>query len=314
MSTVAPLRARQSYRHEAFLWQGRPEYVEGLVPFAVEGLDAGEAVLALVTPEHARWIHDELGPRASEVQVVDMVELGRNPARILPALQEFLEHECGQGRPARAFGDPVWPRQGPEQLGEMQLNEALVNLAVDPDLPFWLICAYDLDQVDERLLADVACSHPVIATPTSYAGSVGYRGHEHARRLFSEELPVLEPPDEEVWVGERTLDLAAEQVTLRAAESNLPSDRVVALTDVVRGLVAGSLERGAGEARVQLWDEPEALVCEVADPMVIDDLLIGRRLPAQGLRDPVWLANLVCDLVEVRSGQAGTSVRMRLRK
>ncbi|MGI3786419.1 MAG: hypothetical protein ACRYG2_37220, partial [Janthinobacterium lividum] len=50
-NAAAPVRARQSYRHEAFLWRSRSDYVSGLVPFVLEGLDAGEAVLVGVTPE-----------------------------------------------------------------------------------------------------------------------------------------------------------------------------------------------------------------------------------------------------------------------
>ena len=53
MSTPAPVRARQSYRHEAFLWHGRDEFVQRLAPFIQEGIDAGEAVMVAVTPEHA---------------------------------------------------------------------------------------------------------------------------------------------------------------------------------------------------------------------------------------------------------------------
>ena len=61
MSTPAPVRARQSYRHEAFLWHGREDFVQGLVPFVRDGIDAGEAVMVAVIPEHAEWICNDLG-------------------------------------------------------------------------------------------------------------------------------------------------------------------------------------------------------------------------------------------------------------
>ena len=49
--------------------------------------------------------------------------------------------------------------------------------------------------------------------------------------------------------------------------------------------------------------------------MVVNDFLMGRRLPApQSGRDPVWYANQVCDLVQVRSGPGGTTVRLHVRK
>ena len=313
MTTLAPSRARQSYRHEAFLWRGRSEYVAGLVPFVVEGLDEGETVIVGTTAEHAHWLRVELGARAANVQFVDMEHLARNPARVVPALMALLEECCGAGRPARAIGEPVWPGRSPAEVVEAQLLEAQLNLAVDPDLPFWLVCPYDADLAD-ALLDDAGRSHPVLATPTSYAGSGTYRGRDHARELFIADLPELDVPDADVWVAERTLDLAAEQVTLRAAAGDLPSDKVVTLNGVVRDLVVDSVRRGARQARVRVWDEPSALVCEVFDPMVVGDLLVGRRAPSSGRTDPVWFANQVCDLVQVRSNLRGTSVRLHLRK
>jgi len=124
VTTSAPVRARQSYRHEAFLWRSRSDYVSGLVPFVIEGLDAGEAVLVGATPERAGWLREGLGPRAEEVQLVDLSQIAHNPARIIPALQELLDDCCGPGRPARGIGEPVWPRRGPEEVREGELNEA----------------------------------------------------------------------------------------------------------------------------------------------------------------------------------------------
>ena len=61
MTTSAPARAQQSYRHEALLWRGRSEYLAHLVPFVLEGLDGGEAVLVGAGPEHTRWLREALG-------------------------------------------------------------------------------------------------------------------------------------------------------------------------------------------------------------------------------------------------------------
>lgn len=312
--TAAPLRARQSYRHEAFLWHDRADYLAGLVPFVLEGLDLGEAVLVGATGEHQRWLVAALGPRAAEVRFVDVAQLACNPVRIMPALLELLDECCGPDRPARGVGEPIWPGRSPAEVSEAQLHEALLNLAVDPDLPFWLICPYGVEQLDAEGLADLERSHPVIATATSYAGSGSYRGRDHARALFTADLPDLGEPAADLWATEPRLDLTVEQVTLEAASRDLLSDRVVLLTTLVRGLVAEGARRGADGARLRLWDEPEHLVCEVADRTVVDDFLIGRRTPAPGRHDAVWSANQACDLVQVRSNRGGTSVRLHLGK
>src|SRR3954470_18028467 len=89
--SAGPVRARQSYRHEAFLWNGRADFVDGLLPFIEEGLDAGEAVLVAATPEHGEWLVHPLVSKASRVQLTDIARLARNPARIIPACPEFLQ-------------------------------------------------------------------------------------------------------------------------------------------------------------------------------------------------------------------------------
>jgi hypothetical protein len=74
------------------------------------------------------------------------------------------------------------------------------------------------------------------------------------------------------------------------------------------------VHRGSGRSRVRLWDEPGALVCEVADRSVVDDLLVGRRRPADPREDPLWVANQTFDLVQVRSGPRGTTVRVHVHR
>ena len=315
MSTTAPVRARQSYRHEAFLWHGRADFVQGLVPFVREGIDAGEAVMVAVIPEHADWIRNDLGPTASQVHFVDMIELGRNPARIIPAWQEFLDDWSGFGRPARGIGEPIWPGRRPEEILECQLHEALLNLAVDPELPFWLVCPYDSEHLDGEVIAEAGRSHPALATSASYQGSPSYRGHAHAQEMFTAELPAIGGLPAETTVTNHTnLEATAEYVSLQAASADLWSHRIIDLTDAVRALTANSLHRGADRVHVQLWNQPDVLICDITDDTVIDDFLVGRRAPLQAGQDSLWFANQMCDLVQARSSKSGTTVRLHMRK
>jgi len=314
MSTIAPARARQSYRHEAFLWRGHDDFVGALVPFIRDGIEAGEAVMVAVTPEHIEWLRQDLGPSAARVHFVDMTQLGRNPARIIPAWQQFLDEWSGDGRPARGIGEPIWVGRRPEEVLECQLHEALLNLAVDPELPFWLVCPYDAEHLDEDVLAEAGRSHPAIATSVSYQGSPGYRGHSHAEAMFSSALPALRGQAGTAAAGWSDPHLAADHVTLRAAAADLWSHKVVALAEAVRELTRDSLDRGAPEAVVRVWDEPDAVVCEVADPVVTGNLLAGRRAPLHPGRDALWQANQRCDLVQVRSDDRGTTVRLHMWK
>ena len=169
MSLPTPARTQQSYRHEAFLWRERCDYLDGLLPFVTSGLSAGEAVMLALVPEHADWLRSRLGTKAAKVCFLDITELGRNPARIIPAWRQFVDDWSGPGRPARGIAEPIWPGRHPDELREAQLHEALLNLAVDPETPFWLICPYH-DQLGPAVQQEAHRSHPAIATASCYQG------------------------------------------------------------------------------------------------------------------------------------------------
>jgi anti-sigma regulatory factor (Ser/Thr protein kinase) len=91
-----------------------------------------------------------------------------------------------------------------------------------------------------------------------------------------------------------------------------PSDDLELAVDEI---AANSLLHGGGRGVLRIWVEGSSLVCEVADDGVITDPLVGRREPAldrTGGRG-LWLANQLCGLVQIRSGAAGTTVRLHTR-
>ena len=110
MPQAAPPRSQQSYRHEAFMWRDADDYASVLGSFVEDGLAAGEAVMVAVVRRHANWLRDGLGNQARKVKFVDMAKLGRNPARIIPAWQKFVDQHSGYGRPVRGVGEPIWAR------------------------------------------------------------------------------------------------------------------------------------------------------------------------------------------------------------
>ena len=65
---------------------------------------------------------------------------------------------------------------------------------------------------------------------------------------------------------------------------------------------------------LRVWQEGDGLVCEVRDGSDIVQPLIGREEPAIGQigGHGIWLVNLVCDPVQVRSSAEGSAVRMQM--
>jgi len=87
------------------------------------------------------------------------------------------------------------------------------------------------------------------------------------------------------------------------------SDPAATKTTAIRGDA-----RLDGPGRVTVWTEPGLLACEVEDQGHITDPLAGRRRPSR--MSPcgrgLLLVNQLCDLVRLRSGPDGTSVRLHM--
>ena len=84
----------------------------------------------------------------------------------------------------------------------------------------------------------------------------------------------------------------------------------------VNEVATNSVRHGGGRGRLRAWQERDVLICEVRDGGRLDDPLVGRRRPtgAQIGGYGLWLANQVCDLVQLRSRADGCAVRVHMRK
>jgi anti-sigma regulatory factor (Ser/Thr protein kinase) len=100
-----------------------------------------------------------------------------------------------------------------------------------------------------------------------------------------------------------------------ATAAGLPQRRVEDLVLAVSELAGNSVRHAGGEGVVHVWLESGALVCEVADTGRILDPLAGRRRPEPGQLGGygLWLANQLCELVQVRTFAGGGVVRAHMR-
>jgi MEDS: MEthanogen/methylotroph, DcmR Sensory domain len=309
---ASPHRSRQSYRHEAYFWQSREDFADGLGSFVQEGLAADEPVMVAVIAEHEEWLRDSLGGQADRVEFVDMGQLGHNPARIIPGWQDFLNRHAAENRPVRGIGEPIWPGRRPEELVECQLHEALLNVAVDPQVPFWLICPYDTKRLSPAIVEEAQRSHPLVVEDHAYLGSPHYGGRAHISSLFGSELPPPINTPVAASFDEHDVKRLSAYVKLEAYVAGLSPAQAANLAAASEQLAKSSLGRGAEEVRLRLWREPEGVVCELTDDSKVDDLLIGRHVPAGEEHPGVWLANQLCDLVQVRSTSTATTMRAHI--
>jgi hypothetical protein len=310
MTQSSPARAEQSYRHEAFLWHDRSDFTDSLVPFVTDGLDAGEPVMVALIEEHGAWLRDELGAKADRVRFVDMAALGRNPAKIIPAWLKFLDTDADGDGPARGVGEPIWAGRGSDELIECQVHKALLNVAVDPTIPFWLVCPYDATGLEPAVIDEAYRSHPVVIEADAYRGSTSYAGRAHLETMLGQELPTLVGEPTTIPFSRRNLNRLRAFLKLEGHVAGLGLKQAADLAIVTSRLAADSLDRGATSGTIRVWRQPRSVICEVVDDTHLDDPLAGRRAPLVDGADALWAANQLCDLVQVRTTSTGTTIRV----
>jgi CheY-like chemotaxis protein len=304
-----------AFRHEALLYAGEDEFVGGTVAFIRAGLEAGEPILVVVRARKIDLLRQSLGADATAVEFADMAEVGTNPARIIPAWRDFVATHAGRGRPPRGIAEPIWAERNPDELVECQGHESLLNLAFE-GAPAWrLLCPYDTATLPPAVIEEGRRSHPFIVQRGAESRSRVYRGLDAIDDAFTAPLdePVGKPPELRFRKG--LLDAVRRLVARQSAGARLPVGRTEELLIAVDEVATNSLVHGGGEGRLRVWQESDALVCEIRDRGRIGDPMVGRVRPAteEERGRGLWLANQLCDLVQIRSFPTGVVVRLHMR-
>lgn len=299
---------RAGFEHEAVFFDGLDGLLGAVLPFIREGVERGEPVLVALRAQGLDAVERALGADAIRVDFVDMGELGANPACIIPEWRRFLEDTVGEG-PVRGIGEPLWDGRREVEMQEVLLHEALLNLAFEDESRSRMLCAYDLTPLSLDVVGELARTHTVASGAEAPAG---FTGPEQAHRLFTSPLPPLPGDADTVPFGRN--DLAGLR-TVVGRLTDAAGLRQAAADDLVLAaheLATNSVVHGGGGGVLRAWTEPDALVVEVSDRGVIEDPLVGRDLLDELSEDGrgIWMANQLCDLVQVRSGAAGTVVRL----
>jgi len=243
------------------------------------------------------------------VDFVDMAELGRNPARIIPAWRRFLADAPDSSSP-RGVGEPIWAGRRPAEIVECRLHESLLNVAFDEGPGWQLMCPYDVEALPGWVVKDAMLTHPVVAPELDRLA--GYGGHQHATDAFAE--PLTDPPAyaDEVPFGSGDLSALRAIVERLCARAGLSPEVGDDMVLAAHELAANSLQHGGGSGLLRSWTDTDAFVVEVIDSGKITDALVGRDLTPSEIENGrgVWMANHLCDLVQLRSTPSGTVVRL----
>lgn len=293
--------------HAALYYRSQPEYAGQIAAFVRAGLDKGEPALIVVPGGRAAAICASLDGASGEVIFADMAELGRNPARIIPAVRSFTEKYPGQR--VRYAGEPVWPGRSAAEICEATRHEALVNLAF-AQARATILCPYDAAGLAGPVLADARRTHQEPAA----AGATEQTWQDNLPPGC--DLPLDPPPAEaEVLAYETDLVPLRRLVERHARRVGLALERTVDLVLAANELAANTISHTSGGGVIHVWHTAGEVLCQVHDTGRITDPMAGRvRHGPDGRGHGLWLVNQVCDLVELRSGAAGTTVRVHMRR
>jgi anti-sigma regulatory factor (Ser/Thr protein kinase) len=297
--------------HDALMYRDLRELVAGTRAFVAEGLDAGEPVMIAAPAGHVAVLRGALGESARDVRFADMSDVGRNPARIIPFVREWLDGHGG--RAARFVGEPIWSGRDADEMVEGYRHEGLLNIAF-ADAPVSILCPYDTSALPADVIVCAGHTHTGTIAGGTWQACDDYR--DPLTVYAARDLPLAEPPaDVDSMTTGHDLAAARRFVRRHAVDAGLGGDRSGDLLVAVNEAVTNGLLHGRDPIVLRAWRTPATLVCEIGDLGQIVDPLAGRRRPdthtphGRGL----WLINQLCDLVELRSDAAGTTLRMHMR-
>ena len=190
----------------------------------------------------------------------------------------------------------------------MPERAALDNLAFAPAEPE-IRSSYDTAAPEPAVMADVGRTGP----PPSRAGC-GVTEQDQAAQLRTP--PPLPPPGDDVIGHTYRTDLSKVRalVLQQGRAAGLSESRANDLVLAVSEVAANTLRHTQSSGTLTIWLQPGELVCEIQDEGTIADPLAGQTRPGPDATGGhgLWLVYQVCDAVELRSDESGTTIRMHM--
>jgi anti-sigma regulatory factor (Ser/Thr protein kinase) len=298
-------------RHQALVCPDSSDCFASVLAFVEEGLAGGQPVSVGLSAALGRRLGQVVGSQPL-VAYFDMTELGRNPGRIIPAMLDFASAHAGH--PLRYVSEPLWAGRSAAERAEAARHEALVEPALAGSTAT-VLCVYDAGRLDRDAVACAELTHPVVISAGEPQDSPRYAGGGVVPAQCDDPLPP--PPG-----GAARLDYRDDLRAVRALVSSCAAQAGVApgptadLVLAVSEVAANTLRHTSGPGVLRVWPTSAEVICEVTDSGQITDPLAGRRRPAAAGfgQGGLWVVNQVCDLVQLRSGRDGTTIRMHLRR
>ena len=300
---------RPGFRHELVLHSSTEEMLDFVVPFAEEGVAAGEPTMLHVRREIATAVLSRVERSSHDLVILPVLGQPGRGASDLRATEALLAGHSGRSRVRMLNQEPAVPETN---WHEWRRTEASVNLALSRH-DAWLVCLYDRRMLDGEMVDDLLATHPIVG-----------RGGEHRDNARYQD-PVdfigthMDAPPDEIEASPPAAELldpspptARAAVAAFAIHSRLPAQEVENIVLATHEAVSNARLHGRPPVILRLWVQLGRFTVTVTDTGT------GPTNPFVGLLPPdhpngaglgLWISHQLVDVTH-RRHRDGYTVRI----
>ncbi|HET7013301.1 MAG TPA: sensor histidine kinase [Streptosporangiaceae bacterium] len=292
--------------HVALIYGSPQELVTAFTEFLEVGMADGAAMIVVATNQIVERLRSARVENEG-VALADLTRHGTNPGRILSTLRMFAHQH--RDKPVRCLQELAWPGRHPDELAEALNYESVIGDAFATSAS--MLCAYHA-RLEAAMVRAVQHIHP----KTWSDGRADDSRPGAGAAAFPDDRELSNPPPGAVRLTFRDDQAGVRRFAAALAQrAGLSPRRVTDLVIAVGELAANTLIHTTGKGTLTSWVADGALICQVSDFGQIADPLAGTFRPdprAAGTRRGLWLVHQVADLVQIRTGPAGTTTRLHM--
>jgi len=269
-----------------------------VAPYVNEGLDQGEALVAVYVPDKQSLLRDARGSVPDEITFADANDVSTRPEAAVCGYDATIRRLLRNGAPSvRVIGElPIC--ETPQQWDTWMLYEALLN-RVFAHFPVQVVCTADERVVPEAVVHASLQAHPRIHNGGCH-DSPHYRDPaEMVRSLTPEPQPL--PDLRDVPAGEDSRSFR-KRLSGEMAAAGVPADKTEGMLLAAVEVYVNALRHGDGAPTLRIGPVDGRFVCEVSDRGTgLDDPLAGYVPPREGSLDGagLWVARQFASRLEL---------------
>ncbi|MDQ3762769.1 MAG: sensor histidine kinase [Actinomycetota bacterium] len=300
----------RGYFHETAFYGSDEEFLAIVVPFLQGGLAAGEPTVVALGERNTELVRSAM---AATPHLSFLHGQYVRPASVIKSFHKVLAGHVAHGaQQIRIVGEVPHPGVGMPWEWWARY-EAAVNHAFN-GFPLWGLCPYDTRITSDRVLDDVARTHPYLATTDGrhvvndrYIDPAVFLSQPRSRTdPLETSLPLIDLVDPTPATARRAVLDAGRATHLAAADID---DLVYAVSEVV----TNALCHGRPPVRFRLWSSVDRIVATVtdqgdgpSDPFA--GLVPAAEASAGGLG--LWITHQICS--DATLGRSGEGFTIRL--